>query len=60
VKEGIWKSRVGKDAYKKDLESCYRSQKDVQTQERKDLLFIQEQKERGSEFLGKPTKEEVY
>jgi len=38
----------------------YKSQKDVQTQEKKDLPFIQEQKERGSEFLGKPTKEEVY
>ena len=42
VEKGIWKGRIREDANKKGLGSCYRSQRDVQTQERKNLSFIQE------------------
>ena len=40
VKENIWKGRVRKDANQKNLGLCYRSQRNVQTTERKDLSVI--------------------
>jgi len=42
VKENVWEDRVRKNANKKSLELCYRSQGDIQTTERKDLFFIKE------------------
>jgi len=41
VEKGVWKGRVGKDAYKENLGSCYRSQRNVQTMERKNLSSLQ-------------------
>jgi len=38
--ESIQEGRVGKDADQENLGSCYRSQKEVQTAERKNLSII--------------------
>jgi len=40
VKKSVWKGRVRKDADQENMRSCYRSQRDVQTAERKDLSII--------------------
>jgi len=41
VEKSIWKGRVKKDANKKDLGSCYRSQENIQTIKGKNLPSIQ-------------------
>jgi len=41
MEKGVWEDRVGEDADQENLGSCYRSQGDIQTIEKKDLLFIQ-------------------
>jgi len=41
MKEGFWEDRIKKDADKKNLGSCHRSQRNIQTVKRKDLPSIQ-------------------
>jgi len=41
VEEDIWESGVKEDANKESLGSCYRSQRDIQAMERKDLSLVQ-------------------
>jgi len=40
VEESVWEDKVGKSTDQENLGSCYRSQRDVQTVERKDLSVI--------------------
>ena len=42
VEKNIWESRVREDADKKNLGSCNRSQRNIQTVKGKNLFFIQE------------------
>jgi len=51
---------IRKDADKKSLGSCDRSQEDVCTTKRKDLFVIQRQKRRSLELCGRPTKEGLH
>jgi len=42
VEKGIQKGRIREDADQKNLEPCYRSQRDIQTAKGKDLPIIKE------------------
>jgi len=52
VEEGIWENGIRKDTDKKNLGSCYRSQRNVQATKSKNLLSIQEWKREGSKACG--------
>jgi len=53
VEEGVWKSRVRKDANKKSLGSCDRSQGDVYTTKKEGFIHYLKTKERKSRTLWK-------
>jgi len=60
VEKGVQESEVREDANQENLESCYRSQEDIQTMKEKDLPIIKEQKGRSPEIHGRSIEERVY
>jgi len=60
VKKGVWEGRIRENTDKEGLRSYYRSQRNIQTQKGRDLLFVQEWERRDSEFHRRPVKEEIY
>ena len=42
MEKGVWEGRIRENADKEGLRSYYRSQRNIQTQKGKDLLFVQE------------------